>query len=409
MPESNRIMIALVDISGYTRFVVAHRKAQTHAQMIVGALLEALVAQIPDCLEVAEIEGDAILLYGRRLPGDDRAAAIERGECFLRLFRTFSATVEELAASAICRCPACANIDSLRIKIIVHSGQGVVSRIGRFTKVFGIDPVIAHRLLKNSVDSDEYLLLTDEARDDVAFPPELVFETGEEHYDSIGTVRTHVARNIAGPLGCARTDGPVSGTSRVGYEILRHEIRAEYAEVAVQPDKGFHFHTGAPLARMLGYSDEDVAWAADCSLASFAGTGNPFSVGPLRAGDRVVDIGCGAGFDALVAARHVGPTGRVIGVDMTPEMLDRARRGAAEKNLDNLDIVEGFAEALPIEDGWADVVVSNGVFNLCPNKPAVLREMFRVLKPGGRIQIGDILIQKALPESAKNNIDLWTG
>jgi arsenite methyltransferase len=165
---------------------------------------------------------------------------------------------------------------------------------------------------------------------------------------------------------------------------LRVAIREEYAEVASHPDKGFHFHTGRPLARMLEYADEWLIGIPEPSIESFAGTGNPFSLGELRPGERVVDVGCGAGIDSLIAAKKIGPDGRVIGVDMTPYMLEKARRAAVEAELENVEFKEGYAEALPVEDGWADVVISNGVLNLMPDKSAALEEMSRVLKPGGR-------------------------
>jgi SAM-dependent methyltransferase len=190
---------------------------------------------------------------------------------------------------------------------------------------------------------------------------------------------------------------------------LREAIREEYAEVAASPHKGFHFHTGRPLARMLEYADEWLIGIPESSIESFAGTGNPFSLGEIQRGERAVDVGCGAGIDSLIAAKKVGPEGGVIGVDMTPSMLEKARRAANELGLINAEFREGYAEALPVEDGWADVVISNGVLNLMPDKDAALEEMSRVLKPNGRLQIGDILVQKAVPESAKRKIDLWTG
>ena len=192
-------------------------------------------------------------------------------------------------------------------------------------------------------------------------------------------------------------------------DTLRQAIQEEYAEVASHPEKGFHFHTGRPLARMLEYADDWLEGIPEHSIESFAGTGNPFSLGELRSGERVVDVGCGAGIDSLVAAKKVGTEGRVIGVDMTPSMLEKARRAAEEAGLESVEFREGYAEALPVDDGWADVVISNGVLNLMPDKDAALEEMSRVLKPGGRLQIGDILVQKAVPESAKRKIDLWTG
>jgi arsenite methyltransferase len=190
---------------------------------------------------------------------------------------------------------------------------------------------------------------------------------------------------------------------------LREAIREEYAEVATNPQKGFHFHTGRPLARMLEYADEWLEGIPETSIESFAGTGNPFSLGELRPGERVVDLGSGAGIDSLIAAKMVGSEGRVIGVDMTSVMLQKARQAAKEAGLTNVEFREGYAEALPVDDGWADVVISNGVLNLVPDKAAALEEMARVLGPNGRLQIGDILVQKAVPESAKRKIDLWTG
>lgn len=201
---------------------------------------------------------------------------------------------------------------------------------------------------------------------------------------------------------------PIS-TTNIDVQTLRCEIRNEYAEVARNPEKGFHFHTGRPLAKMLGYADAWIDGLPQGAVKSFAGTGNPFSLGKIKAGDYVVDVGSGAGFDTLIAGRLVGPAGYVVGVDMTPEMLKKARDAAAQAGLNHVEFREGYAESLPVSDGWANKVISNGVVNLCPDKPGVFREMYRVLKPSGRIQIGDILVQKPVPESAKQKIDLWTG
>lgn len=190
---------------------------------------------------------------------------------------------------------------------------------------------------------------------------------------------------------------------------LRTAIQEEYAEVAQHPQKGFHFHTGRPLAGMLGYREAWLTGIPEAAIESFAGTGNPFSVGELRFGEQVVDIGCGAGIDSLIAAKMVAPNGEVIGIDMTPAMLEKARKSAQEGGFSNVEFKKAFAEELPIPDEWADVVISNGVLNLMPDKPAALREMARVLKPGGRLQIGDILVQKEVPHKAKQKIHLWTG
>jgi SAM-dependent methyltransferase len=192
-------------------------------------------------------------------------------------------------------------------------------------------------------------------------------------------------------------------------DVLRTAIQEEYAEVAACPMKGFHFHTGRFLADRLGYPADRVDSLPDPVVESFAGVGNPFSWGDLRPGETVVDLGCGAGFDTVLAAQMVGPEGRVIGVDMTPAMLNKARHNAEILGLSNVDLREGFLEELPVADATADVVISNGVINLCPDKATVLAEAFRVLKPGGRLQIADIIVAKAVPEGAKQDIALWTG
>lgn len=200
--------------------------------------------------------------------------------------------------------------------------------------------------------------------------------------------------------------GRIAGLDVVG---LRQAIRAEYSTVATEPQRGFHFHTGRPLARLLGYEEAWLAGIPEPSIASFAGTGSPFSIAELSEGEHVVDVGCGAGIDSLIAARMVGPSGRVIGIDMTPAMLDKARASATAIGATNVEFRQGLAEELPVSDAWADVVISNGVLNLFPDKSAGLQEMARVLQPGGRLQIGDILVQKAVPQGAKRNIDLWKG
>jgi SAM-dependent methyltransferase len=193
----------------------------------------------------------------------------------------------------------------------------------------------------------------------------------------------------------------------VNVEELRCLISDKYTEVARTPEKGFHFHTGKPVALMLGYPEETVDALPSGTVESFAGTGNPFSMGALKRGEIVLDVGCGAGFDTLIAARQVGPSGIVISVDMTQAMLEKARAGAAAACLTNIDFREGYAEALPVEDSSVDVVISNGVINLCPDKMAAMAEIHRVVKPGGRIQIGDIVVHKEVPEDAKADIDLW--
>ncbi len=195
----------------------------------------------------------------------------------------------------------------------------------------------------------------------------------------------------------------------LNLEALRAAIQKEYGAVALNPQQGFHFHTGRPLAQMLGYRNAWLEGIPETSIESFAGTGNPFSINEIQVGEQVVDVACGAGIDSLIAAKMVGPNGRVIGVDMTPAMLAKACHSAAEARLANIEFREGFAESLPVPDSWADVVISNGALNLMPDKTAALKEMARVLKPGGRLQIGDLIVQKAVPTSAKQKIKLWTG
>jgi SAM-dependent methyltransferase len=195
---------------------------------------------------------------------------------------------------------------------------------------------------------------------------------------------------------------------RVDVELLRAEVRQKYKEVAVDPNGEFHFHTGRRLAGRLGYDDGIVGALPDVAVESFAGVANPFSIAQISEGERVVDIGSGAGLDSFVAANLVGVAGAVVGVDMTSEMLDKSRSTAADLRLTHVEFREGLAEELPVEDGWADVVISNGVFNLCADKQAAFDEVMRVLRPGGRLQLADIANGNDVPEEAVRDIDLWT-
>ena len=207
------------------------------------------------------------------------------------------------------------------------------------------------------------------------------------------------------------TDDPSAGGGEllVDPEALREQVRGKYREVAVDPGASFHFHTGRYLARRLGYQDDLVAALPDRAVESFAGVANPFSLHPLAAGEKVVDIGSGAGFDSFIAAGQVGAGGQVVGVDMTGEMLAKSRQTAAVLGLAQVEFREGLAEALPVPDGWADVVISNGVINLCADKQMVFAEIHRVLRPGGRLQFADIANGQPVPEGALRDIDLWTG
>ncbi len=195
----------------------------------------------------------------------------------------------------------------------------------------------------------------------------------------------------------------------VDREFLRKAIQKEYRAVAEKPDQDFHFHTGRELAKIVNYEDAWLEGVPEEVIASFAGTGNPFSMGELQSDEKVLDLGCGAGIDSMIAANQVGKSGAVKGIDMTEEMLTRARAGAGSLDLPQLSFQLGHLEELNVDDNWADVIISNGVLNLCPDKLGTYREIHRVLRPGGRIQIADIMVAREVPEGAKKNIDLWTG
>ena len=200
-------------------------------------------------------------------------------------------------------------------------------------------------------------------------------------------------------------------TCPVGFNVdkLRELIRAEYDRVAREPESDFHFHRGPHYAaRMLGYNAEELATLPEDSTASFAGVGNPLRIGPIEAGETVLDIGCGAGMDLLLAARGAGPAGRVIGVDMTPSMIERAKRAALKSGLwATIEIRRGMAEELPVENESIDVAISNGVLNLSFDKTRSFGEIYRVLRPGGRLYLADVVVQRELSLAARSDVDLW--
>jgi arsenite methyltransferase len=195
----------------------------------------------------------------------------------------------------------------------------------------------------------------------------------------------------------------------VDVDVLRDQVREKYRAVAEAPDAAYHFHTGRQLAIRLGYDPAIVDQLPDRAVESFAGVANPFSLRQLERGERVVDVGSGAGFDSFVAAHHVGPDGSVVGVDMTDEMLAKARATAEQLGLSHVEFHPGLAEALPVQDAWADTVISNGVINLCADKRAVFDEIHRVLRPGGVLQFADIANGRPVPPEAMRDVDLWTG
>ena len=194
----------------------------------------------------------------------------------------------------------------------------------------------------------------------------------------------------------------------IDVELLKSEIRKTYSSVSQEPERDFIFPTGRGWAEDLGYPDE-LANVPESAVESFAGVANPWTMGRLAAGERVLDLGSGAGTDSLVAAQMVGPDGHVTGIDMTAAMIAKARAAATEMGIANVEFVESEAEQLPFADGSFDVVVSNGVIDLIPDKDAVFAELFRVLVPGGRLQIADVTIQNPVSEEGRRKIDLWTG
>jgi arsenite methyltransferase len=195
----------------------------------------------------------------------------------------------------------------------------------------------------------------------------------------------------------------------VDVEVLRKEIRRTYADVSTEQGQAFIFPTGRAWAQELGYPEPELGRVPDATVASFAGVANHWTLGGVEPGAVVLDLGCGAGTDLLIAAQMTGPTGSVIGVDMTAAMLRRARASADEMGIDDVELHEALIESLPIEDASVDVVISNGVIDLVPDKDAVLDEIDRVLRPGGRLQLADVVIHHEVSEDARKRIDLWTG
>jgi arsenite methyltransferase len=194
----------------------------------------------------------------------------------------------------------------------------------------------------------------------------------------------------------------------IDVELLKNQIKKTYASVSEEPENDFIFPTGRAWAEDLGYPEE-LAKVPDSAVESFAGVANPWVLGRLAPGERVLDLGSGAGTDSLIAAQMVGEHGKVTGIDMTPAMLAKARAAGAEMGATNIEFVESEAEHLPFPDASFEVVISNGVIDLIPDKDAVFVELYRVLAPGGRLQIADVTIQNPVSAEGRRNIDLWTG
>jgi arsenite methyltransferase len=195
----------------------------------------------------------------------------------------------------------------------------------------------------------------------------------------------------------------------VDIDVLRDEIRKTYTDVSIDHDAEFIFPTGRAWAEELQYPQPELAGVPDATVASFAGVANHWLLGRVEPGTIVLDLGCGAGTDLLIAAQMTGPGGRAIGVDMTPSMLEVARASAREMQLASVELHEGLIESLPLEAESVDLVISNGVIDLVPDKDAVFDEIDRVLRPGGRLQFADVVIHREVSEDARKRIDLWTG
>lgn len=403
------VLLMLVDISGYTKFMVSHDKELRHSQMIIGALLESLIDQVDVPLRVSHIEGDALLLYAVK-SGDEEVWRRRSSNLVARLislFQVFRERLLEIGAYSVCMCEACAKVGDLKLKIIAHSGEALLTHVGEFPSLSGVDVITVHRLAKNSVPEEEYVLLTEAAYRDLGVPPGAQVRESTEEYDT-GTFKTYIyLPEVEVDLDEEAIRANFSNQN-AAVRILRDEISREYTDVAFEPDRGYHFNTGRAALAMNGYEQEWIDGIPESAISSFSGMGNPLSMGMPIDGEYVVDIGSGAGVDSIIAARATGPAGHVIGVDMTQAMLDKANRAKAEVGLDQLEFRIGYSESIPISDGWADLVISNGVVNLSPDKGRVFKEIFRVLRPGGRIQIADITVEKEIPEGAKHDIDLWT-
>ncbi|MCI0845655.1 MAG: DUF2652 domain-containing protein [Chloroflexi bacterium] len=375
--------------------------------MVIRELITTLLDEVNCPLELVRIEGDAIFLYAIKDDGDRSWEQVSKDLVInmMTFFRVFNNKVSELKIHKFCSCTACINIEALKLKVIVHSGRAAFYQINGHQELTGTSPIVIHRLCKNSVDADEYLLFTEAAYHDLNISDVPVVE-GEESYDDIGTIKTYVHYPPEpGPYVPSLDAKPPA----IFVETLRAEVCREYAGVALNPERGFHFHTGRTLTAKLDYRDEWLEGLPEEAIESFAGMGNPLELGPLRPNQKVVDAGCGAGLDCLIAAKMVGSGGEVIGVDMTKEMIEKASTNAQAAGVKNVTFKQAVFEVLPVEDQWADVVISNGAINLAPDKDAVFRELNRVLKPGGWVHIADILVEKPIPDSAKRNIELWTG
>jgi 2-polyprenyl-3-methyl-5-hydroxy-6-metoxy-1,4-benzoquinol methylase len=408
MDDSEREAVFFIaDISGYTKFIFANEKEISHSQMVIREIITSLMDRVVVPLKLVSIVGDAIFLYVLKddpeHPWDQVSKTLAND--MAAFFQVFSHKLSELMIHKVCNCNACVNIEQLKLKVVAHSGTAAFYQLGEHQELTGLSLIVIHRLMKNSVQSPEYMLFTESAYQDLA-PLDWEVEEGLEEYDDIGSIKTYVHYP---PEPEPFVLSPDAKPPAVFIDTLRSEVPREYCQVAQNPELGFYFHTGRRLAALLEYQDHWLEGLPEEAIESFAGTGNPFMLGDILPAERVVDAGCGAGLDCIIAAKMVGPGGEIIGIDMTQEMVDKAINNAKVTDVTNASFLQGLFGELPVKDGWADVVISNGAINLAPDKNEIFRDMNRVLKPGGRLQVADILVYKPIPDSAKRNIDLWTG
>ena len=397
----------IADISGYTKFIFSNDKEISHSQMVIREIITTLLDRVVDPLKLVRIEGDAVFFYALKDDSDHPWEKVSKTlvSDVQALFQIFSDKLSELMIHKVCNCTACNNIEELKLKVVGHSGAAAFYTLGDHQELTGTSPIVIHRLMKNSVQSTEYLMLTESAKLDLG-PLQWNMEEGEEKYDDIGDLKTYV---YYPPEPDPYVHSPDSKPPEVFIDTLRSEVSREYCQVAQNPELGFHFHTGRRPAAMLEYKDQWLEGLSEEAIESFAGTGNPFISGDIAEAEKVVDAGCGAGLDCIIAAKMAGGDGEIIGGDMTQEMVEKARTTAESTGVKNVSFHQGLFEELPVQDEWADVVISNGAINLAADKDEMFRELMRVLKPGGRLQVADILVDKPIPDAAKRNIDLWTG
>lgn len=316
MDDAERESIFFIaDISGYTKFIFADEKEISHSQMVIRELITTLMDQVNLPLRLVRIEGDAVFLYALKddpeHPWEKVSKTLARD--MMGFFQVFSDKLSELMIHKVCNCGACVNIEILKLKVVAHSGTAAFYRLGEHQELTGLSPIVIHRLMKNSVQATEYMLFTESAYRDIA-PPDWQVEEGEEQYDDIGAIKTYV---YYPPEPEPYVPSADSKLPAVFIDTLRSEVSREYCQVAQKPELGFHFHTGRRLTAMLEYEDHWLEGLPEEAIESFAGTGNPFKLGDICPAEKVVDAGCGAGLDFIIAAKMAGADGEVIGIDMT--------------------------------------------------------------------------------------------